>query len=112
MTDKIPKFPKLSDMETIKKEYVFTVKENGKVREIRKPINLFRSHRSCIIDCDNSDEQALTLAFEQGKLAGFKEGAELVLELNKNKATIMEIVEKIRLKSQIKEDGEKHGIEI
>ena len=41
--------------------------------------------------------------FEQGKLAGFKEGAELVLELNKNKATIMEIVEKIRLKSQIKE---------
>jgi len=73
MTDKIPKFPKLSDMETIKKEYVFTVKENGKVREIRKPINLFRSHRSCIIDCDNSDEQALTLAFEQGKLAGKKE---------------------------------------
>jgi len=52
------------------------------------------------------------IAFEQGKLAGFKEGAELVLELNKNKATIMEIVEKIRLKSQIKEDGEKHGIEI
>jgi len=69
MTDKKPKFPKLSDMETIKKEYVFTVKENGKVREIRKPINLFRSHRSCIIDCDNSDEQALTLAFAQGKLA-------------------------------------------
>jgi len=39
--------------EVLKKEYVYTVKtKSGRTKEIRTPIDLFHSHRSCITDCD------------------------------------------------------------
>jgi hypothetical protein len=37
----------------LKKEYLFTVKmPDGKIKKIRRPISLYYSHRSCIVDED------------------------------------------------------------
>ena len=56
---------KISHMEVVKKEYVFTIKENGKLRKIKKPIKMFSSHRNCIINEDGTIDRAIDLALKK-----------------------------------------------
>ena len=77
---KYRKFPE--NIEVLKKWIVFKVKNNkGEIKEIKRPIDMYHSHRSCIIDDDKVIKEIRTQQkAEVQKLKGEKRESKTIHE--------------------------------